>query len=144
MKGFFGAKNLSTLDIEPRQTPSKRIQPYVKPYLRGVALFPLVDIGSWIISIFVYGNVKVGSPYLLIPFIQIAALGVLVWNRRWTLLLGYVSVYILNIILTIFVALIFQAFFPSTFGMLVLSLFIVLSLFGAPGWLLMFIYQLLV
>lgn len=141
---IFGAKNVSTSDNEPRHHLSKQIHPYIKPYLRGVALFPLVVIGSWLISIFVYGITKVVSPYLLIPVVQIAALGVLAGNRRWASLLGYGSAYILNIILTIFVALIFQAFFPNALGMLVLSLFIVLSLFGAPGWLLMFIYQLLV
>lgn len=143
-KRLFGAKNLSTSDVESHQTPAKRIHPYIRPYLGGAALFPLVVIVSWLISIFIYGIVKVVSPYLLIPVVQIAALGVLAGNRRWASLLGYVSAYILNIILTIFVALIFQAFFPNALGMLVLSLFIVLSLFGAPGWLLMFIYQLLV
>lgn len=143
-KRLSGARNLSTSDVESHQTPAKRIQPYIRPYLGGAALFPLVVIVSWLISIFIYGIVKVVSPYLHIPVMQIVALGVLAGNRRWASLLGYVSAYILNIILTIFVALIFQAFFPNALGMLVLSLFIVLSLFGAPGWLLMFIYQLLV
>lgn len=140
---IFGAKNVSTSDNEPRHHLSKRIHPYIKPYLRGVALFPLVVIGSWLISIFVYGITKVVSPFLLIPVVQIATVGILAWNRRWALLLGYVSVYVVNLILTVVVISMFEAFSPGTLGMFLPSIFLGLSLLGAQGWLLIIIFSLL-